>query len=273
MARVIADTIGAKEPIEINAADEKGINETRSLVEKLHITPIYSDYLCLILDEAAELTPAAQNLLLKELEDTPEHACIMFLTTDQTKLIETIKDRCDMVIHTHGLDEDKDVKMYSKYIAKMIQMRIKEYENGSSPWIPDALKNMLTHIDDHNITELISRAEGSLRGTINGLYSLSITGLLPEKPQVDKITDEIFELLVNKQTVKLKFYIIRMDKSALHGTIRKVAHKLMDIALNDNDYPENYELIAGLLSPMIYGMEKETFTSRLLYTHKVWKRS
>jgi len=48
-----------------------------------------------IFDEAQQLTKAAQNLLLKNLEEPPPNCYIFICTTEPYKLINTIRDRCE----------------------------------------------------------------------------------------------------------------------------------------------------------------------------------
>jgi DNA polymerase III gamma/tau subunit len=47
-----------------------------------------------IFDEAHSFTIDAQRILLKALEDTPEHVYFMLCTTEPQKLLDTILDRC-----------------------------------------------------------------------------------------------------------------------------------------------------------------------------------
>jgi len=79
---------------EINVADKTGVNDMRSLAESFSFTPMYLDNKIYILDEAHQLSKAAQNKLLKDLEDTPDNVYIIFCTTDASALIGTLVERC-----------------------------------------------------------------------------------------------------------------------------------------------------------------------------------
>ena len=79
---------------EINVADKTGVNDMRSLAEAFSFTPMYLKNKIYILDEAHQLSKAAQNKLLKDLEDTPDNVYIIFCTTDASSLIGTLFERC-----------------------------------------------------------------------------------------------------------------------------------------------------------------------------------
>ena len=79
---------------EINIADKTGVNDMRSLAESFSYAPMYLDNKIFILDEAHQLSKAAQNKLLKDLEDTPDNIYIILCTTDASSLVDTLIDRC-----------------------------------------------------------------------------------------------------------------------------------------------------------------------------------
>jgi len=79
---------------EMNVADKTGVNDMRALAESFSFTPMYLENKVFILDEAHQLSKAAQNKLLKDLEDTPEDVYIIFCTTDSSSLLPTLIDRC-----------------------------------------------------------------------------------------------------------------------------------------------------------------------------------
>lgn len=79
---------------EINVADQTGVGDMRNLAESFKFTPMYLNNKVFILDEAHQLSKAAQNKLLKDLEDTPDNVYIIFCTTDASSLIGTLVERC-----------------------------------------------------------------------------------------------------------------------------------------------------------------------------------
>lgn len=84
----------AMDVIEMDAASNRGIDDIRDLREKVKFAPAEGRYKIYILDEAHQLTDAANNALLKTLEEPPAHVVFMLLTTEAHKIIPTIMSRC-----------------------------------------------------------------------------------------------------------------------------------------------------------------------------------
>ncbi len=80
--------------IEIDAASNRGIDDIRTLRERVKLAPSSGKYKVYIIDEAHMLTPEAFNALLKTLEEPPVHAIFILCTTEPHKLPETICSRC-----------------------------------------------------------------------------------------------------------------------------------------------------------------------------------
>ena len=80
--------------IEIDAASNRGIDEIRSLREKVNFVPNESRYKVYIIDEVHMLTKEAFNALLKTLEEPPPHTIFVLATTEAHKLPLTVVSRC-----------------------------------------------------------------------------------------------------------------------------------------------------------------------------------
>ena len=71
-----------------------GVDDVRSgIIQDIQLRPYSSAYKIYIVEEAEKLTPAAQNALLKTLEEPPAYGIIMLLTTNAESLLETIRSR------------------------------------------------------------------------------------------------------------------------------------------------------------------------------------
>ena len=90
IARVLAKTFGATVTgiLERNSADFRGIDAMRGLLKQTLFKTPGSPFTVVILDECHQLTPEAQNALLKALEDTPKHVYFILCTTEPEKLLE-----------------------------------------------------------------------------------------------------------------------------------------------------------------------------------------
>ncbi|SOC45184.1 DNA polymerase III subunit gamma/tau [Salinicoccus kekensis] len=83
----------ANDVIEIDAASNNGVDEIRSLREKVKYAPSLTRYKVYIIDEVHMLTTGAFNALLKTLEEPPEHAIFILATTEPHKIPATIISR------------------------------------------------------------------------------------------------------------------------------------------------------------------------------------
>lgn len=84
----------ANDVIEIDAASNNGVDEIRSLREKVKYAPSLTQYKVYIIDEVHMLTTGAFNALLKTLEEPPDHAIFILATTEPHKIPATIISRC-----------------------------------------------------------------------------------------------------------------------------------------------------------------------------------
>lgn len=80
--------------IEIDAASHRGIDEIRSLREKVNYAPSIARYKVYIIDEVHMITKEASNAFLKTLEEPPEHVKFVLATTEPHKVLPTIMSRC-----------------------------------------------------------------------------------------------------------------------------------------------------------------------------------
>lgn len=80
--------------IEIDAASNNGVDDVRSLIERVQYAPLALRYRVYIIDEAHMITGAAFNALLKTLEEPPAHVVFILATTEPQKLPATILSRC-----------------------------------------------------------------------------------------------------------------------------------------------------------------------------------
>ena len=92
--------------IEIDAASHTGVDNIRSIIEKMKFAPTYSKRKVYIIDEVHMLSKGAFNALLKTLEEPPDHVFFLLATTELQKIPETIISRCQtFIFHRFGLDQ------------------------------------------------------------------------------------------------------------------------------------------------------------------------
>lgn len=80
--------------VEIDAASHGSVDDARDLREKVAYAPVGGARKVYIIDECHMLSPAANNALLKVLEEPPPHVVFVFATTEPHKVLQTLLDRC-----------------------------------------------------------------------------------------------------------------------------------------------------------------------------------
>lgn len=80
--------------IEVDGASNRGVDDVRSLRERVAYTAAGGGYKVFIVDEVHMLTNEAFNALLKTLEEPPPKVVFIFATTEPAKVPPTIVSRC-----------------------------------------------------------------------------------------------------------------------------------------------------------------------------------
>lgn len=103
-ARIIANKLGCKKVIEIDAATHTGVEDMRRLCESLEYPAMGESPLKVaIIDEAHRISKQGSEKLLKMVEEPPNHVYFIFATTEKSKIIKTIQSRC----HTYNFKDAK----------------------------------------------------------------------------------------------------------------------------------------------------------------------
>jgi DNA polymerase-3 subunit gamma/tau len=219
--------------IEIDAASNNGVEDVRSLREKVQIAPVSAQKKIYIIDEVHMLSKAAFNALLKTLEEPPEHAVFILATTDSDKLPPTIISRTQR-FNFRAITTTDAVKHLS-HIAKQEKIRISD----------DALELIAT------------RGEGSFRDSISLLDQLQdivgdkteITRELVEQSLGLAPSELVDKLLRAYEAKDLATIVTLLDESEKHGTEPSVltSQLLQTIQLRIADNPQLLPLLDQLL--------------------------
>jgi hypothetical protein len=79
---------------EVNAADNGKVADARRFAQDAEYFPRQGRYNVVIMDEAQQATPEAQNVFLKLLEDERATTIYIFCTTDPNKILPALRGRC-----------------------------------------------------------------------------------------------------------------------------------------------------------------------------------
>jgi len=95
------------------------IEQIRTMQEKISEKPITSNRKVYIIIDSQAMTKEAQNCLLKTLEEPPQYATIILTTSNEAKLLNTIKSRC-MKVSFNAIEEQK----IEEYLKNNLQIEI-----------------------------------------------------------------------------------------------------------------------------------------------------
>lgn len=110
--------------IEIDGASNRGIDEIRSLREKVKFAPSHLSKKIYIIDEVHMLTTEAFNALLKTLEEPPDHVMFVLCTTESWKLPVTITSRT-FTVHFEKPTRDEIVRSLQR-VVKGEELKVDE---------------------------------------------------------------------------------------------------------------------------------------------------
>jgi len=108
--------------IELDAASENSVQGIRDLIKSISYLPTRGDKKVVILDEIHCLSQAANNAMLKTLEEPPEFVRFVFCTTEPQKVLETIRSRCLMFRFNDITTRDIEARL--RYISDKEQVNI-----------------------------------------------------------------------------------------------------------------------------------------------------
>ena len=192
----------AMDVIEIDAASNTGVDDIRSLREKVNYAPNQARYKVYIIDEFHMLSSSASNALLKTLEEPPPHVIFILATTEVHKILPTIMSRCQRF----------DFHRISQAAIMKRMTNVCQAENIT--------------ITQESLRLIARSATGSMRDAWNVLEQLSIYyGLDISFQQVQ----DLLGITGDARVRELIKYIIDDDVSKAVATINSVNNDGLDL--------------------------------------------
>jgi len=103
--------------MEIDAASNTKVEDTRNLLDKVQYAPQQARYKIYIIDEVHMLSGHSFNALLKTLEEPPPHVKFLLATTDPQKLPVTILSRC-LQFHLKNMSTEQIISQCEIILTK-----------------------------------------------------------------------------------------------------------------------------------------------------------
>lgn len=161
------------------------------LVNDVAIRPYSGQYKVYIVDDAEKMNEAAQNALLKTLEEPPEYAVIILLASNTGAFLQTILSRC-VVLQLKPVETDlikaylMDKKQLPDYVAKLcasfscgcIGRALRYASDEQFTAIRDEVLHLVKYIDDMSVAEVTDFLNG-----------------IGESPEKKAAIDDYFDLI------------------------------------------------------------------------------
>ncbi|MGE5342100.1 MAG: DNA polymerase III subunit gamma/tau [Candidatus Omnitrophota bacterium] len=195
--------------IEIDGASNNGVEEVRTLKEKVKYKPFKNRFRVVVIDEVHMLSNSAWNALLKTIEEPPEHTYFIMATTDFHKIPATIVSRCQH-FEFKRIPQEVIIKLLKEICTKE-NITIPEYSlyliaKASEGGLRDAKK-------------ILDQAIALSNGNVSDKDVVAILGVIEE---------EIF--------IDLTRNIITKNRTKIIEKIHDLAERGMDLRFFYNEY-------------------------------------
>lgn len=165
--------------VEINAANETGIDSIRSLIDSAQLVPMQSKYKVYIIDEVHQLTSSAASALLKTLEEPPEHVIFILATTEPMKLLPTIVSRCQRFD-------------FSKVRTELIKQHLLDIAAKENIILEDSAADRIAQLAEGGMRDALSILDQSISysdGSITEQNINRVYGLTNTQEKLDLLND------------------------------------------------------------------------------------
>ena len=222
--------------IEIDAASNNGVEEVRSLIEKVKYAPLKGKYKVYIIDEVHMMSTGAFNALLKTIEEPPEHVIFILATTEPHKVLPTIISRCQRFDFTKVSDSEIIGRIHTILEAEHITC------------------------EDEVIRIIAQLADGGLRDALSILDQC--IAYAQDDIKIHHI-NEIYGIMTVPEKLNLFDHIFQKNALELLNTIDALIDKGIDIKRLTND------LIEILKETIIFEYTKEAKLLHVLTSDEV----
>lgn len=163
LRRIAAPSAGGRR--EGRTKKEIGIDQARELKRFVALQAISAARKLAIIDDADRLSIAAQNALLKTLEEPPGQAMLILVTASPGALLSTVRSRCQRVAFRPLADAEVRAALSGAGVAADEAARLAERADGS-PGRALALRASWADDDQAEVRALLAGLEGGRYGSV-----------------------------------------------------------------------------------------------------------
>ena len=209
------------------------IAQIRKLQTDIIVKP-HNQYKIYIINQAESMTIEAQNALLKTLEEPPEYAIIILITSNKEALLDTIKSRCEIIkflpislvdlnnyLISQGIDENR-AQLLSTFARGSIEKAIELSESAEFAIMRDEIQTYIEIMLDKDILEIPASMEKYKKDAISILDMLInyFRDMMLLKENVDK------SMIINIDKIT---FLQNMSKKITYSQVSKIIDIIEDI--------------------------------------------
>lgn len=218
-----------------------GVDEIREQInDDIEIKPYSSRYKIYIVDDSEKMTVQAQNALLKTIEEPPEYAIIILLTTNADMFLPTILSRCVLLNIRPVKEETIKNQLMTEYGIDSYQAGVAAVFSGGNPGkaVKLATSEDFKELKKHVTGMLISLERGGMD---------VISNCIKEASSYKKQMTDYFSLmrswfrdvLLYKVTRDMDRLIFQDDCKLIEEMSEKMEYFDLNMILKSIDFAEN----------------------------------
>src|SRR5205823_5820338 len=217
--------------IEMDAASQRGIDDIREIRDRVVLQPVEGRYKIYILDEAHQLTDAAWNALLKLIEEPPPHLVFVFCTTDLSKVLPTVRSRCQAFVFQRPRLQD----------LVTVLTRVGEGEGIDAPPQSLSLVARAAHGSFRDATSTLDQLAAATEGKVTVQSVLQLLGTVEEEALF-----RLCDLVVDRDTAGALTFVEELSEQGhdLGRLVTELIEHLRHLMLvqHMNEVPESLPL-------------------------------
>lgn len=211
------------------------VEEVREqLVNDIVIKPYSSKYKVYIIDEAEKMSPAAQNAILKTIEEPPAYGIILLLTENREMMLETIRSRCVLLeVRPVKKQEFKQYFQIKKKIPDYETDTLAEFSGGNIGKAISMLENSEYENMREHIAGILKNIEKKDAAQINGLMKEAVEFKNDVTGYIDLLTMWFRDILLYKSVGSKAKLIFSDESSSIKSKSGKYSYEALNIILDE----------------------------------------
>ncbi|MGL5315506.1 MAG: ATP-binding protein [Peptostreptococcaceae bacterium] len=205
------------------------IAQIRKLQTDIIIKP-HKKYKIYIINQAEKMTVEAQNALLKTLEEPPEYAIMILITSNKEALLDTIKSRCEIIkflpislvdlskyLVQNGIEEQR-TQLLATFSRGSIAKALELSESADFALMREDIQTYIEIMLDKSIIDILEIPNGleKYKADIIGTLDIMINyfrDMMMEKENADK------SMIINADKIT---FIKNMSRKITYSQVSKI---------------------------------------------------